>query len=320
MVARSGPAEHPRHACAPTAAPSGSTGPDSTGFDPTGRRSTDPDPTGPDSTDRGTALTTCPSPHRNHPIGSAINVLGAAPVPYGLAMPDTAPLEDAAPTAMQVLDPPAPPTAYTLAQGPALEHVVPSSGPHRDPTAAFPTMQTLHDHMTGQVDPHQPLHVMTSQLPTTSGEASQSPTDALQLSAAGEQSLPEDAAPEFLWQRIPASWRGTGTPHSAHRDVTDLVLVLGWGMMVGFLLHLVPRTAPLGALVVACFAMTNPVMGPVLRKLVGVLAVVMVALVVIGSPTRSTFEQICWVCQIGALVMAPLSLVLADRELTPEIP
>lgn len=77
MVARSGPAEHPRHACAPTA-PSGST---------------DPDPTGPDSTDRGTASTTCPSPHRNHPIGSAINVLGAAPVPYGLAMPDTAPLE-----------------------------------------------------------------------------------------------------------------------------------------------------------------------------------------------------------------------------------
>ena len=45
-----------------------------------------------------------------------------------------------------------------------------------------------------------------------------------------------------------------------------------------------------------------------------------VTLVVIGSPTRSTFEQICWVCQIGALVMAPLSLILADRELTPEIP
>jgi len=43
--------------------------------------------------------------------------------------------------------------------------------------------------------------------------------------------------------------------------------VLGWGMMIGFLLHLVPRTAPL-----------------------------------------------------GALVMAPLSLILADRELTPEIP
>ena len=174
--------------------------------------------------------------------------------------------------------------------------------------------------MTGQVDPHQPLRVMTSQLSTASREASQRPTDALQLSAAVEQPLPEDAAPETLWQRIPASWRGTGTPHSAHRDITDLVLVLGWGMMIGFLLHLVPRTAPLGALVVACFAMTNPVMGPALRKLVGVLGVVMVTLVVIGSPTRSTFEQICWVCQIGALVMAPLSLILADRELTPEIP
>ncbi|MDU4678796.1 MAG: hypothetical protein E6Y22_07535, partial [Cutibacterium granulosum] len=59
---------------------------------------------------------------------------------------------------------------------------------------------------------------------------------------------------------------------------------------------------------------------PALRKLVGALGVVMVTLVVIGSPTRSTFEQICWVCQIGALVMAPLSLILADRELTPEIP
>lgn len=305
MVARSGPAEHPRHACAPTAAPSGST---------------DLDPISPDSTGRETTPPTCPPPHHNPPIGSVINVLGAAPAPYGLAMPDTAPLEDVAPTAMPVLDPPTPPTAYTPAQGPALEHVVPSSGPHRDPTAAFPMMQTLHDHMAGQVDPHHPLRVMTSQLSTASREASQRPTDALQLSAAVEQPLPEDAAPETLWQRIPASWRGTGTPHSAHRDITDLVLVLGWGMMIGFLLHLVPRTAPLGALVVACFAMTNPVMGPALRKLVGVLGVVMVTLVVLGSPTRSTFEQICWVCQIGALVMAPLSLVLADRELTPEIP
>jgi len=85
MVARSGPAEHPRHACAPTAAPSDST---------------DLDPISPDSTGRETTPPTCPPPHHNPPIGSVINVLGAAPAPYGLAMPDTAPLEDVAPQSM----------------------------------------------------------------------------------------------------------------------------------------------------------------------------------------------------------------------------
>lgn len=121
--------------------------------------------------------------------------------------------------------------------------------------------------------------------------------------------------PRRVWVQPP------GLPRPVpDRSVPGLVRLLGLPMVVGLVVGVVPSWLSVLALVWA-WALTARHRLPTVRRVLApvhvVVAGLVLALVLYGSPLRTTSEQLVWASWLGCIATLGLGLYRVDRALTP---
>lgn len=275
------------------------------------------------------------------------DVVGAVEPPMAFAMPDTTPLESSAvrPDAPRPDLPADPPQGYQASpHQPPLSSLVPQTGETRDPSLPFSsTGVPIQWGRHAEIDPRRPILTsggpagwggspLTGPEPSSPSSAVQSglePSGPAHWSAARRGSArsgsdrwapPEPALDNGLnlAPAEPSGLWGERPELPGNRTLGALCRGLGWGLVASVVAGCLGTWLSLPALAVGWyFTWRHPVARTALLRLYGVATALALLMTVLGSPTRSGWEQLRWTCWMANIAILVASMIIIDRELTP---
>jgi hypothetical protein len=276
------------------------------------------------------------------------DVTGAVEPPLAFAMPAIAPLEDVAASdrsaghpsapstasASELPEPAEPPRDYLrAAQQLPLDAVVPRTGPQRDPQIPFSSAESVSQwgRRGTAIDPHQPIVTSSgpagraaslspgslSAVPGTSGSSAPgnwAPPDS--------QPIPRPAMPTAgalnLSPASPSALMGERPAQPGNKSLGALCRGLGWGLVIAIVAGALTSWLSVPALAAGWyFAWRHPVARRPLLRAYGVATAMVLIVSLLGSPTRSGWEQLSWASWMANIGLLVAAMIIIDRTLTP---
>lgn len=246
---------------------------------------------------------------------ASVDIVGPVPAPSAFAMPRVAPLEKSLPPVDPAAGQPAErPDAYqaTGSQTP-LDRLVPRTGSPRDPHAEFRTTASVSEWgHSRSTDPHSPIV-------TSSGSSSMRPRQTW--------APPQDQAPVEVQSDRPAFTMAPAAESGlfgelpevpGNRSLGALCRASGWGLAAVLVVGCLSTWLSFPALVVAWyFAWRHPVSRTNLLRAFTPASAAVLLLALIGSPTRTGWQQLGWASWIADICLLCITLLISDRRLTP---
>lgn len=271
------------------------------------------------------------------------DVTGAEEPPLAFAMPAIAPLGTATSSDRSSGHPSSPSTTEPSGQaGPPrdylrsdqqvpLDAVIPRTGTRRNPRIPFSSTASVSQwgRRDAAIDPRLPI--VTSAGPA--GRAVMFPHDSVRAGSEspvtgnwappGSQSIPPPTSPSTegalnLGPASPSAMAGERPAQPGDKSLGALCRGLGWGLVVAIVAGALSSWLSVPGLAVGWyFAWRHPVARRPLLRAYGVATIMVFIVSLLGSPTRSGWEQLSWVSWMANIGLLIAAMLIIDRTLTP---